>query len=101
MPVVSPPIAIDRPRSGQGGGVHPPAYGGGGDNGPGDGSPDYSRRLNRARLGLLFALAPISMLFVTFTVVYLFRHVALVFDSRTHTYVREWEIGRASCRERV
>jgi len=30
------------------------------------------------------------MLFVTFTAVYLFRHVALVFDSRTHTYVREW-----------
>ncbi len=90
MPVVSPPIAIDRPRSGQGGGVHPPAYGGGGDNGPGDGSPDYSRRLNRARLGLLFALVPISMLFVTFTAIYLLRHVALVFDSRTHTYVREW-----------
>ncbi len=90
MPVVSPPIAIDRPRSGQGGGVHPPAYGGGGDNGPGDGSPDYSRRLNRARLGLLFALAPISMLFVTFTAIYLLRHVAQVFDSRTHTYVREW-----------
>jgi cytochrome c oxidase subunit 3 len=30
------------------------------------------------------------MLFVTFTAVYLFRHVAGVFDSRTHTYVREW-----------
>src|SRR5260370_7210249 len=89
MPVVSPPIAIDRPRSGQGGGVHPPAYGGGGDNGPGDGSPDYSRRLNRARLGLLFALAPISMLFVTFTVVYLFRHVALLFDTPTPTHARK------------
>jgi len=73
MPVISPPIAVksDRPRTGQGGrGMLPPAYGGGGDNGPGDGSNDYGRRLNRARLTLVLALTSISVLFVTFTVIF-------------------------------
>jgi len=72
MPVISPPVPIEKsqPRNG-GGGVHPPAHGGGGDNGPGDGSFDYGRRLRRARLGLLLALSSISILFVTMTVVFM------------------------------
>jgi cytochrome c oxidase subunit 3 len=92
MPLVSPPIAIERPKSGHGGGgVHPPAYGGGGDNGPGDGSPDYSRRLYRARLALVLGLVSISMLFVTVTAVFVFlRHGAFVLDSRTGAYLRQW-----------
>jgi cytochrome c oxidase subunit 3 len=92
MPVISPPIAVeDRPRTGQGGGgVVPPAYRGGGDNGPGDGSNDYDRRLNRARLTLLLALTSISVLFVTFTVVFVLRHGSMVLDRHTGTYVSAW-----------
>jgi cytochrome c oxidase subunit III len=92
MPGFPPSVTIDRPKSGQGGGgEHPPRYGGGGDNGPGDGSPDYGRRLYRARLGLLLGLISISILFVTVTAVFfLMRHGAPVFDYRTNSYIREW-----------
>ena len=92
MPVISPPVPIEKsqPRNGAGG-VHPPAHGGGGDNGPGDGSFDYGRRLRRARLGLLLALSSISILFVTMTVVFmLLRHGSGVFDLRSGYYVRQW-----------
>jgi cytochrome c oxidase subunit III len=92
MPVVSPPIAIEKPKPGWGGGgVHPPGHGGGGDNGPGDGSFNYGRRLYRARLGLVLALTSICILFVTMTVAFLLlRHGSLVLDARTGNYVREW-----------
>ncbi|HZR66986.1 MAG TPA: cytochrome c oxidase subunit 3 [Terriglobales bacterium] len=92
MPVVSPPIAVENPKSGHGGGgTHPPVRGGGGDNGPGDGSYDYSRRLHRAKVGLVLALVSICVLFVTMTVVFfLFRHGTAVFDPQSGTYVREW-----------
>ena len=92
MSTFLPPATIERPKSGQGGGgVHPPASGGGGDNGHGDGSPDYERRLYRARLALICGLVSISILFVTVTAVFLaLRHGAPVFDPRTNRYVREW-----------
>jgi cytochrome c oxidase subunit III len=91
MPVFSPPLAIEKPKSGHGGGVHPPGFGGGDDNGPGDSSPDYDRRLHRARLALILGLVSISILFVTLTAVFVFlRHGSLVFDSRAGSYVREW-----------
>lgn len=92
MPVVSPPIPVEKSKPGYGGGgVHPPAHGGGGDNGPGDGSYDYGRRLHRARLGLLLALGSICVLFVTMTVVFLlFRHGTVTFDSYSGSYVRRW-----------
>lgn len=71
--------------------MHPPGHGGGGDNGPGDGSFDYGRHLYRARLGLLLALVSIGMLFVTITVVFLFvRHGAAVLDPRSGDYIRQW-----------
>src|SRR5712692_3244980 len=93
MPVISPPIAVksDRPRTGQGGrGMLPPAYRGGGDNGPGDGSNDYGQRLNRARRSLVFALASISVLFVTLTVVFVLRHGSVVLNWHTGIYVQNW-----------
>jgi cytochrome c oxidase subunit 3 len=92
MPVIVPPVPIEksRPRHG-GGGVHPPARGGGGGNGPGDGSFDYRRRLHRARLALLLALTSICVLFVTLTVVFmLMRHGSTVLDARSGSYIREW-----------
>jgi cytochrome c oxidase subunit III len=93
MPVIYPPIAAERDRAQTGrgrGGVPPPAYTGGGDNGPGDGSNDYSRRINRARLTLLLALISISVLFVTFTAVFVLRHDSSVLDRRTGMYVHNW-----------
>ena len=92
MPVFVPPVEIEKskPRHG-GGGVLPPAHGGGGDNGPGDGSFDYGRRLQRARLALLLALTSIAVIFVTLTIVFvLMRHGAVVLDSRSGNYIRQW-----------
>jgi cytochrome c oxidase subunit 3 len=46
--------------------------------------------LRRARLGLLVALAPIIMLFVSFTSAYIVRQGLPTLDERTGTYVRDW-----------
>jgi cytochrome c oxidase subunit 3 len=73
-----------------GGFAFPPSNGGEGDNQGGDSSPDYERRLRRARLGLLFATAPILMLFLTVTTVFVIRHGTSTFDERTNTYSRNW-----------
>jgi cytochrome c oxidase subunit III len=92
MPVIVPPVPIEKskPRHG-GGGVHPPAHGGGGDNGPGDGSFDYGRRLNRARFALLLTLTSICVLFITLTVIFMLtRHGAAVPDARSGSYIRQW-----------
>lgn len=91
MGVQSPPVVIERPKLGQGwGGVHPPSVGGGGDNGPGDGYPDYGRRLHRARLALIFGLASITTLFVTLTAIFFLRQAAVVLDHETGQYVHVW-----------
>ncbi|MBV9183492.1 MAG: heme-copper oxidase subunit III [Acidobacteria bacterium] len=91
LPALTSSPAGEKPKSGQGrGGVHPPAFGGGGDQGPGDGSSDYGRRLRRARIGLVLGLASISVLFVTVTAIFFLRHAALVLDPRTGAYVPEW-----------
>lgn len=52
--------------------------------------PDYGARLRHARLGLAVAMAPIIMLFVTFTAAYLIRRGYLSFDATKNAYVREW-----------
>lgn len=92
MPVATPPATIDRLKSGQGrGGLHPPAYGGGGDRGGGgDGPPEYERRLYRARLALILGIAAISAGFLAVTVTFLVRQSSAVLDPQTHIYVREW-----------
>src|SRR5262245_10877303 len=54
------------------------------------GSPDYSGRLRRARLGLAVALTPIVMLFVSFTSAYIVRQGLPTLDERTGRYVRDW-----------
>ena len=87
----APPQTIDRLKSGHGhGGVHPPAYGGGGDRGPGDGAPDYENRLHRARLGLLLGVVSITLLFVTIPVILLLRQSHPAFDPQLHSYVPQW-----------
>jgi cytochrome c oxidase subunit 3 len=82
---------MEPPKLGQGwGGVHPPELGGGGDNGPDDGYPDYGRRLHRARLALILGIVSISMLFVTITAVFFLRQATVVLDHQTGRYVHEW-----------
>ncbi len=72
-----------------GGGATLPPVRGGRDDG-GSGSPDYGTRLRRARLGLLVALTPILMLFVSFTSAYIVRQGLPTLDPRTNTLVRDW-----------
>ena len=71
-------------------GILPPVQGGGDDDRPDYGSPDYGTRLRRARLGLLIALTPILMLFVSFTSAYIVRQGLPTLDPRTNTLFRDW-----------
>lgn len=84
-------IDLKLPTTGRGGGSQPPLTGGGGggDRG-GSGSPNYGERLRRARLGMAVAVAPIVMLFVSFTSAYIVRKGLPTLDDRTGGYVRDW-----------
>src|SRR5947209_18837010 len=56
-----------------------------------DSSPgDYATRLRRARLGLLVALTPVFMLFVSFTSAYVVRQGLPTLDPRTNQLVYDW-----------
>jgi len=91
MATLSSTVPVKIPETGKGGGgVHPPAYGGGGDGGRDGGYPDYGQRLRRARLGLAIALAPIFMFFISITSAYIVRQGLPTFDDKTNTYIREW-----------
>ena len=82
---------LDEPqvsRGNKGGG--PPIFGGGDDGRPGRGLPDYPTRLRRARLGLLVALTPVLMLFVSFTSAYVVRQGLPTLDPRTNQLVHDW-----------
>ncbi|HWZ84032.1 MAG TPA: cytochrome c oxidase subunit 3 [Terriglobales bacterium] len=74
-----------------------PPYTGGGDDGrndndrgSGDSMPNYGQRLRHARLALMVFMAPILMLFVSFTVVYMVRRGFVSFDVTSDTYIRTW-----------
>src|SRR5213080_191552 len=69
-------------------GTAPPIRDGGDYGRPG--LPDYETRLRRARLGLLVALIPVLMLFVSFTSAYIVRQGLPTLDPRTNTLVRDW-----------
>jgi cytochrome c oxidase subunit 3 len=71
-------------------GILPPAREGGGEDRSIPGSPDYATRLRRARLGLLVALTPVLMLFVSFTSAYVVRQGLPTLDPRTNTMVHDW-----------
>ena len=82
---------LDEPKVSRGreGGL-PPGGGGGDDDRRGWGAPDYATRLRRARLGLLVALTPVLMLFVSFTSAYVVRQGLPTLDPRTNQLVRDW-----------
>ena len=82
---------LDEPRvSRDNEGGAPPFFGGGDDGRSGPGLPDYPTRLRRARLGLLVALTPVLMLFVSFTSAYVVRQGLPTLDPRTNQLVRDW-----------
>ncbi|MGB2835467.1 MAG: hypothetical protein WBC30_07555, partial [Candidatus Sulfotelmatobacter sp.] len=67
-----------------------PPSGGGGDEGRGDGSPNYGVRLRRARLGMICAIATICMVFVSLTSALIVRRGLPTFDDASRTYFRDW-----------
>src|SRR5256884_598948 len=69
-------------------GTAPPIRDGGDYGRPG--LPDYGTRLRRARLGLLVALTPVFMLFVSFTSAYVVRQGLPTLDPRTNQLVHDW-----------
>ncbi|HYL87058.1 MAG TPA: cytochrome c oxidase subunit 3 [Candidatus Angelobacter sp.] len=71
-------------------GAPPPESGGDGGGRPGSGSPNYATRLRRARLGLLVAVTPVLMLFVSFTSAYVVRQGLPTLDPGTNQLVRDW-----------
>jgi cytochrome c oxidase subunit 3 len=91
MPNFSTTATVEDPRISLGDdGILPPVRGGGGDDGSDRGLPDYATRLRRARLGLLVALTPILMLFVSFSSAYVVRQGLPTLDPRTNVLVRDW-----------
>ena len=91
MSQLVPPADLHPPRSGDGrGGIHPPEAGSGGGRDPNDGYPDYDRRLQQARIGLICGIVAVSMLFVTLTALFFLRQSTVVLDSQSHRYIRFW-----------
>ncbi|MGA9352540.1 MAG: cytochrome c oxidase subunit 3 [Terriglobales bacterium] len=91
MATFTPTVPAQRPATSRGDRNNLPPIPGGGDDGrPDFGAPDHRVRLRRARLGLLVALTPILMLFVSFTSAYVFRQGLPSFDPGTNTVVRDW-----------
>ena len=87
---ITEPVVKD-PKTGRGsGGTRPPLPGGGGGDRGGGGSSDYGGRLRRTRLGLIVGLVASSMLFVSFTSVYIMRRGLPSLDDRTGAYVSDW-----------
>jgi cytochrome c oxidase subunit 3 len=81
-------VTVADPRVSRGhDGTLPPVRGG--DGGRPE-APDFDTRLRRARLGLLVALTPVLMLFVSFTSAYVVRQGLPSLDPRTATLVRDW-----------
>jgi len=82
------PVAVDEPKlSGRGPTIAPPPRGGWG-----DGRPDEHRdRLRRYRIGMLFALAAVVMLFVSFTSAYIVRQGVGTWSDASARYVTDWQ----------
>jgi cytochrome c oxidase subunit 3 len=81
---------LEEPRVARGDGGKLPPLRGVGDDGPGAGPAEYATRLRRARLGLLVALTPVLMLFVSFTSAYVVRQGLPTLDPGTNQLVRDW-----------
>ncbi len=90
MASFTPTATVDDPRIAlDDHGIVPPLRGGD-DGRSGPGSPDHRTRLRRARLGLVVALTPVLMLFVSFTSAYIVRQGLPTLDPHTNQMVRDW-----------
>lgn len=81
------------PGGGNRGSLPPEAYGGGGGGsgrGDGDGVHGFRQQLQRYRLGLLFTIASIVMLFISFTTLFVARRGAGKFDPLTGAFQSDW-----------
>jgi cytochrome c oxidase subunit 3 len=81
------------PGGGNRGPMPPDAFGGGGGGGgrgDGDGLHDFRQQLQRYRLGLLFTIASIVMLFMSFTTLFVARRGAGKFDPMTGGFQSDW-----------
>ena len=91
MATFTPTVPAHRPVTSRGNRNNlPPVPGGGGEHRPDSGQPDYGTRLRRARLGLVIALTPILMLFVSFTSAYIVRQGLPTLDPSTNQVVHDW-----------
>jgi cytochrome c oxidase subunit III len=81
------------PGGGNRGPTPPEAFGGGGGGGgrgDGDGIHDFRQQLQRYRLGLMFTIASIVMLFIAFTPLFVARRGAGKFDPLTGSFRSDW-----------
>lgn len=81
------------PGGGNRGPSPPEAFGGGGGGGgrgDGDGVYGFRQQLQRYRLGLLFTIASIVMLFISFTTLFVARRGAGRFDPVTGSFQSDW-----------
>lgn len=88
MATYTPSTPINRLRGG--GDVPGPPRDGGDDGFSNSGLPNYGARLRRARLGLMCAIATVSMVFVSLTSALVVRRGLPTFDDNTRTYFRDW-----------
>jgi cytochrome c oxidase subunit III len=87
----APTAPAEYPKASRGDrGTLPPSGGGNDRRDYGPGSPSPAIRLRRARLGMALALAPVIMLFVSFTSAYVVRQGLPTLDPKTNTMVRDW-----------
>ncbi len=91
MATLSPTLTVKETKPRHGGGGDVPRYPRGGGDGRGDeGFPDYGERLRRYRLGLAVGIAPIVMLFVSFTSAYIVRQGLGSWNERLNAYASDW-----------
>ena len=92
MATLSPSVTIHDPLTGRSGGGKPPvSHDGNGDGNGGNGfSPDFIRRLRRARVGFFILMVWVVMLFVSFTSAYIVRKGMPSLNQNTNKFGLDW-----------
>jgi len=91
MATLSPSVTIHDPLTGRGGrGDRPPISDGGNGNGGNGSSPDFIRRLRRARVGFFILAVWVSMLFISFTSAYVVRKDLPSLNQNTNQLGKDW-----------
>jgi cytochrome c oxidase subunit 3 len=90
MSTITPSAPVTGLGRGGDGPIPPRGGNGGGDNSSGSNFPNYGARLRRARLGLICAIATVSMVFIALTSAYVVRQGLPTYDGATNSYVRDW-----------